>query len=61
MVTGLFSSTGTPSSAAADGLRTLLRSGGTQPKEARMDPATVISIIAILIVAAIALRVFGSD
>jgi hypothetical protein len=30
-------------------------------EEARMDPATVISIIAILIVAAIALRVFGSD
>ena len=30
-------------------------------EEAQMDPATVISIIAILIVAAIALRVFGSD
>ena len=30
-------------------------------EEAQMDPTTVISIIAILIVAAIALRVFGSD
>ena len=29
-------------------------------EEAQMDPTTVISIIAILIVAAIALRVFGS-